>query len=138
MEKNGSCHCGDIQFLAEVSDEVIVCHCEDCQVLSGSPYRVTLKTKAASFNLLRGELKFYGKTADSGDVRVQAFCPSCGTPIYSSVDVKPEFLFIRLGALKTRKEIRPTSQIWKRSELCNFRNIVNVTGSSEQQALTSK
>ena len=36
MDVDGSCHCGQITFSAEVNpDQVIVCHCTDCQALWG-------------------------------------------------------------------------------------------------------
>ena len=35
------------------------------------------------FRFLSGEPKTYVKIADSGNERVLAFCPQCGTPVYS-------------------------------------------------------
>ena len=40
MRIDGACHCGKISFAAEIDPaRVMVCHCTDCQVLSGGPYR---------------------------------------------------------------------------------------------------
>lgn len=40
MKIDGACHCGDIRFEAEVDPgKVLICHCSDCQTLSGSAYR---------------------------------------------------------------------------------------------------
>jgi len=34
---DGGCHCGQFSYRAEVDpDTVIICHCTDCQTLSGS------------------------------------------------------------------------------------------------------
>ena len=39
---DGKCHCGQITFEAEIDPETVsVCHCTDCQTLTGSPFRVT-------------------------------------------------------------------------------------------------
>ncbi len=138
METVGSCHCGYIKFKSEISPQAIICHCNDCQVLSGSAYRVNVKAAASTFEITQGELKAYRKTAESGDIRIQTFCPVCATPIYSSKELDPEFLFVRIGALKNREKFTPAAQIWKRSELCNFTDLAQVPGSPEQQALTSK
>ncbi|MEE9586606.1 MAG: GFA family protein, partial [Hyphomicrobiaceae bacterium] len=36
MKIDGSCHCGFIKYQAEVDPEgVYVCHCTDCQSISG-------------------------------------------------------------------------------------------------------
>ena len=39
MHIDGGCHCGAIAYTAEVNaDNVIICHCSDCQTISGAPY----------------------------------------------------------------------------------------------------
>lgn len=118
MKVEGSCHCGQITFEAEVDpDAVRICHCTDCQMLSGSAYRVNVATPAASFVLRSGTPKIYVKTADSGNQRAQGFCANCGTQIYA-IDVRqPQAYSIRVGTLKQRAELRPTRQIWCRSAL---------------------
>ena len=45
MKVDGACHCGRITFEAEIDPErVRICHCSDCQVLSGSAFRITAPT----------------------------------------------------------------------------------------------
>ena len=40
MKVDGNCHCGAITFEAEADPEAVyVCHCTDCQSISGSPFR---------------------------------------------------------------------------------------------------
>ena len=42
MRIDGQCHCGFVTYEAEIDPEdVSICHCTDCQRLTGSPYRVT-------------------------------------------------------------------------------------------------
>ena len=85
MKIDGACHCGFITFEAEVDPEkTTVCHCADCQTLSGSPYRASVPTTPDKFRLLSGEPTIYVKTAESGSKRAQAFCPKCGSPIYAT------------------------------------------------------
>jgi hypothetical protein len=37
MKIDGRCHCGEITFEAEVDPDALnICHCTDCQTLSGS------------------------------------------------------------------------------------------------------
>lgn len=113
----GSCHCGKVHFKAEVdADKVFVCHCTDCQTLSGSPFRVVVFCGADKLEWLGEIPKKYVKTAESGNRRVQAFCGDCGTPIYSSDDVEhPAGYALRAGSIHQRDELEPKAQMWCRS-----------------------
>ncbi len=117
MNIEGACHCGQITFRAEVDpNQVEICHCTDCQTLSGTAYRTSVPPEEGTFELLTGELKMYAKTADNGSIRVLSFCPECGTPIYSSPpEGTPGFFGIRVGAIKQRNQLVPKSQYWVRS-----------------------
>ncbi|WP_137110159.1 GFA family protein [Rhodobacter sp. SY28-1] len=117
MKVDGRCHCGHITFEAEVDhDRVLLCHCSDCQTLSGTAFRVVAQSVPRTFRLLSGSPRIYRKTADSGQQREQAFCPDCGTPIYSApVAPEPRALGLRVGALRQRAELVPRMQLWVRS-----------------------
>jgi hypothetical protein len=123
MRVDGSCHCGQVTFTAEVDpDKVEVCHCTDCQTLSGSAFRVVVQAEPGSFRLLTGQPKTYVKTAESGNKRVQAFCPSCGTSLFAHAlagepQIRPPKVGLRVGALKQRAQLVPKAQFWTRSRL---------------------
>ncbi len=114
MKIDGACHCGYITYRAEVDpDKVLICHCTDCQTLSGTAYRSVAFAKDGSFELLSGTLKAYIKIADSGNQRAQTFCPECGSPIYSgSPGDNPKNVGIRIGTCRQRDALRPTRQYW--------------------------
>jgi hypothetical protein len=113
MKVDGRCHCGRITFEAEVDPaRVGICHCTDCQMLTGSAYRVTVQAPREHY-VLRGEPRIYVKTADSGNRRRHAFCPDCGTPIYAAADDDaPATYSLRIGTLRQRAELPPQRQIW--------------------------
>ncbi len=118
MKIDGSCHCGEIAFEAEVdSSGLRLCHCTDCQRLSGSAFRANLRAPAAGFRLLRGEPRSYIKIADSGARRRHAFCGNCGTPIYACSADDPVSYSLRIGTIAQRAAFMPVSQIWRRSAL---------------------
>lgn len=119
MKVEGQCHCGAITYEAEVEPGTMgICHCADCQTLSGSAFRVTIPAPAVGFRLLRGEPSFYVKTGDSGARRRHAFCGQCGGPIYASAVDDPPAYSLRVGALKQRYELgRPARQIWPHRRL---------------------
>jgi len=117
MKIDGRCHCGYITFEAEIEpDKTLICHCTDCQTLSGSAFRVHAFTRQDAFRLLSGEPKIYVKTAESGNRRPQAFCPDCGAHIYATTaGAGPKVYAIRVGSIRQRNEIAPQLQKWARS-----------------------
>jgi hypothetical protein len=118
MKVDGQCHCGQITFEAEIDPETVgVCHCTDCQTLTGSAYRVTVHAPAPAFVLRSGTPKIYIKIAASGNKRAQAFCGNCGTPLYATDPHEPRSYGIRVGTLKQRRELPPRRQSWYRSAL---------------------
>lgn len=119
MKVQGQCHCGAIAYEAEVDPHTVaICHCADCQRMSGSIFRVSVPAPAEHFRILRGEPRRYVKTADSGARRVHAFCERCGSPVYSSAVDNPRSYSLRLGALEQRNELgRPVRQIWARRRI---------------------
>jgi hypothetical protein len=120
MKVTGQCHCGAIAYEAEVDPTALgICHCTDCQRLTGSAYRVTAAAPAATFRLKRGAPRFYIKTGDSGAKRRHAFCGDCGGPIYAAADSDaPPSYSLRVGALDQRQALAPPRrQIWCGSAL---------------------
>lgn len=118
MKIDGGCHCGNITFVAEIDpDKVRICHCTDCQNISGSAYRVIVPAAKDTFELRGGKPKIYVKTAESSSKRAQGFCPECGSPIYSAAASDPQFYMIRVGTIRQRAELRPRKQQWCRSAL---------------------
>ncbi|MEM9305415.1 MAG: GFA family protein [Pseudomonadota bacterium] len=117
MHVDGQCHCGALRFEAEVdAEQVKICHCTDCQILSGTAFRTVAPASEDRFRMLAGTPKIYLKTAESGRPREQAFCRDCGTQIYAtSVGPAPRLINIRVGTLRQRAELTPKHQIWCRS-----------------------
>lgn len=119
MHIDGGCHCGTISYEADIDPEkVIVCHCTDCQVLSGTAFRTVVFVPESQFRLLNGSLRTYVKIADSGNRRAMMFCPECGTQIYAtSVGGDERILGLRVGTANQRRALRPGKQYWCRSAL---------------------
>ena len=117
MKIDGGCLCGHITYEAEVDPEKIsICHCTDCQTLSGSAFRIGAAVPDTAFRLLTGALKTFVKTADSDGKRAQVFCPECGTQIYStSVGDGPKTLRLRIATARQRYDLPPKTQGWVRS-----------------------
>jgi hypothetical protein len=117
MRIDGQCHCGAVSYEAEIDPEqVSICHCTDCQMLTGSPYRATAVCAAEQVRLTAGAPKQYGKRGDNGRIRFQHFCGDCGSPLFTSgEDGGPDDWGIRWGSIRQRAELTPRRQVWCRS-----------------------
>ncbi len=132
MKIDGRCLCGAITWQAEVDPSgVTACHCKDCQVSSGAPYRVSVMAQSYE---LTGTPSIYIKTAASGRKRAQAFCPTCGTSLYSSQgDPTEEKTYnIRIGNAHQRADLKPTLSKWVSSKLPWTDDVCNLEEKQEQ------
>ena len=135
MHIEGGCHCGHITYEAEVDpDTVGICHCTDCQHLTGTAYRTTVRSHKGAFKLLSGQPKIYVKTAESGNKRAHGFCPECGTPLYATTVGNPEVYGIRVGTTRQRTQLRPKRQGWCRSALDWVMNLESLPQNPTQTA----
>ncbi|HTV35838.1 MAG TPA: GFA family protein [Xanthobacteraceae bacterium] len=118
MRIDGTCHCGFITIEGDADPErVQICHCTDCQTGTGSAFRVSIPVPGAAFKMTGQPTLYVKTTADSGRPRVQAFCPKCGSPIYSTTPgegAQPSYT-VRVGILRQRDQLTPRRQNWFRS-----------------------
>src|SRR5690349_6652200 len=110
MKIDGSCHCGAIRYEAEIDpDKANICHCTDCQALTGSAFRVTIGTREDRFRLTAGDPRTnLNTTADRGAKRLHAFCGDCGSPINETpaeppADGSPRRYGLRVGTIRQRR-----------------------------------
>jgi hypothetical protein len=134
MKVQGSCHCGQVSYEAEIDPEKVnLCNCGDCQMLTGSGFRVSVPAPAATFRLLSGKPKTYVKTADSGTRRRHSFCPNCGTPVHATADTDdPPAYSLRVGCLRQKAQLAPKKRIWCRSALAWAQNVSAIPGIDHQ------
>ena len=134
MKIDGACHCGAVSFTAVIDpDRVMVCHCTDCQVLSGAPFRAVAAAAIESL-VVTGQTKRYVKVAQSGNRRAQVFCPECATPLWATAPENATSVIIRLGCVTQRAQLKPAVQIWQHSALPWLPELATVPGSSGQEA----
>jgi hypothetical protein len=115
MRIDGACHCGFIRIEGEADPEkTTICHCTDCQTGTGSAFRVSVPVPGATFRMSGQPTTYLKTTADSGNPRLQAFCPRCGSPIYSTTPgdgPQPSYM-VRVGILRQRNAFEPARQNW--------------------------
>jgi hypothetical protein len=55
MRIDGGCHCGFITYVAEVDPErTSICHCTDCQQLTGTAFRTSIAAPDTGFKMPHG------------------------------------------------------------------------------------
>lgn len=114
----GGCQCAAVRY--EISGEPLsayVCHCTECQKQSGSAFGMAVRVARTDFRLIRGSLRSWTRTAESGRLMECAFCPECGTRIYHVAQRFQDHLSIKPGTLDDQRWIRPTHHIYVRSAL---------------------
>lgn len=132
MRIQGGCHCGKVTYEAEVDPEKVgVCHCSDCQTLTGSAFSVFVAVPKEALHM-RGEPRIYVKTAESGNRRAQAFCGDCGTRVYASAEKDPQVFNLRIGTIRQRAALAPKNQLWCRSALPWVMNLSAVRQHAKQ------
>jgi hypothetical protein len=104
---SGGCLCGRVRYEGD-GDPVASghCHCIDCRKSSGTGHCSHMAVPRAGFHVT-GELTFYDAPADSGNTVSRGFCPTCGTPIYSTNSGMPGMAFIRASSLDDPEIFRP-------------------------------
>jgi hypothetical protein len=118
MKITGACHCGTIKIEGEADPEkVSICHCTDCQTGTGSAFRVSVPVAGDKLKMTGKPKDYLKTTAESGNPRVQAFCPNCGSPIYSTTpgEGQQAIYIVRVGILDQRDQLTPKRQNWFRS-----------------------
>jgi hypothetical protein len=109
MKIDGKCHCGAIRYEANISPKLVsICHCTDCQTISGAPYRVNVRALREKFQL-SGVPKRYLKIGSSGAEVVTAFCGDCGSALYSFKEGS-DVVNLRIGAISQRAQLAPMVQ----------------------------
>ena len=112
----GGSLCGRIRYSAEAEPLMTaICHCKHCQRQSGTAFSIIVGVPRASLSM-EGEPKTFEDRGASGRPVHRLFCPDCGSPVVSEVDVRPDVAFIKAGTLDDTSWLRPTAEIWCGSE----------------------
>lgn len=124
MRIDGACQCGRIRYSAVIDPaRVTLCHCTDCQTLTGPAFRTTVSARRRDLSIV-GEPRVYEKRGDSRAKRYQHFCDACGSPLFTSGEGEDADIWgLRWGAIRQRQQLRPSRQIWRRSAapwICQF------------------
>lgn len=112
----GGCACGAVRYrLLEDPLELHVCHCSDCQRVSGSAFVMSMPIRRPSLELLRGETTATSFVTPGGISRREHQCPVCNSRLWSEPKSFPELLTLRPGSLDEKDWLHPIAHIWTAS-----------------------
>jgi hypothetical protein len=113
---SGGCACGAIRYeCAEEPLRVYHCHCTDCHKATGSAFHTGLLVSREAVRFSGTEPKTWDRPTDSGNTVTEAFCDTCGSPIFVCSTARPTHMSLKAGSLDDPKAIEASTQIWTRS-----------------------
>ncbi|MGD2134050.1 MAG: GFA family protein [Maricaulaceae bacterium] len=109
---SGSCLCGAVSYTSVNDPQVVAhCHCVDCRKSSGTGHCTHIVAPEDGFSV-SGEVKFYDRAADSGNVVSRGFCPTCGCAVYSKNSAMPGVVFPRASSLDNPDVVSPSMVVY--------------------------
>ena len=105
-EQVGRCLCGQVFYTVKGKPLTVVhCYCRDCQMGSGAGHlpRAIFPKKALS---IIGDVTEYQHWTTEKDM-TKAFCPVCGTVVFTRNNGAPTYISIFLGTLKNPSAFKP-------------------------------
>ena len=115
-DRQGGCLCGAIRY--RVSTEPAMagnCYCRDCQLATGSAFATIFGVPGDALHIERGTPAEWSVTGVSGGQVTRAFCPTCGTPLFSRSEFTPDLAFIKLTTLDDPDSVQPETNFWTNS-----------------------
>lgn len=106
-----SCQCGQIAISASNDPEfVIACNCKACQKRTGAPLGTGAYFLRSDLDFT-GETNTFGRVSESGRALVNHFCPTCGTSLWWTLEMRPDHIGVALGCFDTQAPT-PIRAIW--------------------------
>lgn len=108
----GGCLCRAVRYcVSGLPVAARQCWCRDCQYFAAGSATVNVIFNASDV-AIKGDLTVFTSKADSGNTMRRGFCSSCGTPVTSASDARPELLILRAGTLDHTGIATPAMNIW--------------------------
>ena len=84
----GGCLCGEIRFSVPTEPILqVLCHCTDCQTVSGAASYCAYIVPLEGVTLLQGEPARYDVKSDSGRLNSRRFCGICGSRVWAELEM---------------------------------------------------
>ena len=117
MKCEGGCLCGAFRYEFD-RDKVIsahTCYCQDCQKSTGSGSTTFVVLSEEAVQTLSGDLKSHATVGEDGSTITRAFCPECGSPIWSYCSQYPGMVYVKAGSMDDSDWVTVASGFWRSS-----------------------
>ena len=94
----GGCLCGAVRYEGSEPKGGGHCHCIDCRKSSGTGHCSHMIVAESNFQVA-GKITFFEGPTDAGNKVNRGFCPTCGSPIYSTNSSMQGMVFVRASSL---------------------------------------
>lgn len=112
----GGCACGTVRYrLLEDPLELHVCHCTDCQTVSGSAFIMCMAVHTRSLELVQGDLVTVSFKSPDGLAKSERHCPDCSCRVWCEIEDLADVLALQAGTLDDTSWIEPIAHIWTSS-----------------------
>jgi hypothetical protein len=98
---------GQFRVVSGPPINVRICHCRDCQRLTGSAFFVRALFPRGAVSIT-GQLAEFHSSADL----TRKFCPRCGGQIFAERKSRPDTIAIALGSFDHLDGLCPSEHIW--------------------------
>lgn len=111
----GGCFCRTVRYRVTAdAAPFVVCHCRDCQFVSGGAPAHILVVPRDAIELLSGEsaLSSFASVSDSGHLITRQFCSVCGTPTFEILELEPDIRLVKVGTLDDATGLKVDATVW--------------------------
>jgi hypothetical protein len=103
----GGCACGKLRYKATAEPLASNhCQCLDCQQTSGTGHASLMVFPRIAVEI-EGDAAEWNNIADSGKQKSRGFCPTCGSPVYITVEVAPHVIVVHAASLDDPSRFKP-------------------------------
>lgn len=111
-EATGGCLCQRVRYSARWQPETqLYCYCRACQYNTGGSHAAQFRIDEADLTI-EGQLQVFDRNSDGGFHVTKAFCPICGTPVYTRSARFPEKLYVFAGTLDETELFQPDFEVF--------------------------
>src|SRR5262249_34091630 len=112
MTRTASCQYRGFRVVVEAEpDTVSVCHCQICQRRTGVPLTCNAYFPKSKVQL-EGEHRIYTRECPEGRKLHNHFCPTCGSTVGWTLDLRPNHFGVAVGCFNDRNFPPPVASIW--------------------------
>lgn len=108
-----TCQCESFQVAASGEPDIVgICHCLACQRRSGVPWTHNAYFRKSMVRV-SGDFRVYTRKGEEGRVLNNHFCPTCGTTVCWTLDLRPDHYGVAVGCFNDPSFPAPNGSTWE-------------------------